>query len=337
MPSYSATNLNGTQKAAILMMLVGENAASGVLRHLNPSEVQDLGEAMYSVRDVDHETVNAVLDEFISALGEKSTIGIGANAYIRNVLTDALGQDKAQSVLTRITPKSSERPIEILDWMDANSIAELISDEHPQIIALVVASLEPSLAADVLILLPKDMQSDIVERIATLTTVQPEALRDLERVIQRKFKDSTTLRASQIGGVKAAANIMNFTKQDMEQRILKDIKKNDKDLMQNLQDNMFVFESLGKSDDRSLQTLLREVEAELLTLALKGADEGLRDKLLGCMSSRAAANIMDEMDAMGPVRLSEVQTAQKEIIAIARRMSDEGTITLAGRGGEQMV
>lgn len=337
MPSYSATNLNGTQKAAILMMLVGESAASGVLRHLNPSEVQDLGEAMYSVRDVDHETVNAVLDEFISALGEKSTIGIGANAYIRNVLTDALGQDKAQSVLTRITPKSSERPIEILDWMDANSIAELISDEHPQIIALVVASLEPSLAADVLILLPKDMQSDIVERIATLTTVQPEALRDLERVIQRKFKDSTTLRASQIGGVKAAANIMNFTKQDMEQRILKDIKKNDKDLMQNLQDNMFVFESLGKSDDRSLQTLLREVEAELLTLALKGADESLRDKLLGCMSSRAAANIMDEMDAMGPVRLSEVQTAQKEIIAIARRMSDEGTITLAGRGGEQMV
>ena len=337
MPSYSATNLNGTQKAAILMMLVGENAASGVLRHLNPSEVQDLGEAMYSVRDVDHETVNAVLDEFISALGEKSTIGIGANAYIRNVLTDALGQDKAQSVLTRITPKSSERPIEILDWMDANSIAELISDEHPQIIALVVASLEPSLAADVLILLPKEMQSDIVERIATLTTVQPEALRDLERVIQRKFKDSTTLRASQIGGVKAAANIMNFTKQDMEQRILKDIKKNDKDLMQNLQDNMFVFESLGKSDDRSLQTLLREVEAELLTLALKGADESLRDKLLGCMSSRAAANIMDEMDAMGPVRLSEVQTAQKEIIAIARRMSDEGTITLAGRGGEQMV
>lgn len=337
MPTYSATNLNGTQKAAILMMLVGEKAASGVLRHLNPAEVQDLGEAMYSVKDVDHHTVNAVLDEFINALGEKSTIGIGANAYIRNVLNDALGQDKAQSVLTRITPKSSERPIEILDWMDEKSIAELISDEHPQIIALVVASLEPSLAADVMNLLPADTHSDLIERIATLTTIQPEALQDLERVIQRKFKDSTTLRASQIGGVKAAANIMNFTKQDMEQKILGDIKKKDKDLMQNLQDNMFVFESLGKSDDRSLQTLLREVEAELLTLALKGADEALREKLLSCMSSRAAANIEDEMDAMGPVRLSEVQTAQKEIIAIARRMSDEGTITLAGRGGEQMV
>lgn len=337
MESYSASQLDGTQKAAILMMLVGENAASGVLRHLSPGEVQNLGEAMYSVRNVDHHTVNSVLDEFIAALGEQSTIGVGANAYIRNVLTGALGQDKAQSVLTRITPKSSVRPIEILDWMDAHSIAELISDEHPQIIALVVASLESSLSADVLGLLPVDIQSDIIERIATLTTIQPEALQDLERVIQRKFKDSTTLRASQIGGVKAAANIMNFTKQDMEQRIMKDIKKNDKELMTNLQDNMFVFENLGASDSRSLQTLLREIDPDQLTLALKGADDGLRDILFGCMSTRAAANIQDEMEAMGPVRLTEVQTAQKEIIAVARRMSDEGTITLAGRGGEQMV
>lgn len=329
--------LTGTQKAAILMMLVGEEAASGVLRHLAPSEVQALGEAMYLVQNVDHAVVNGVLDEFIAALGAKSTIGIGANAYIRNVLTDALGSDKAQSVLSRITPKSGDRPIEILDWMDANSIAELIGDEHPQIVSLVIASLEPAQAADVLNLLPADVQSDIIYRIATLTTVQPEALRDLEMVIQRKFKDSTTLRASQIGGVKAAAHIMNFTKQDTEQRIFKDIKKDHKDLMQALQENMFVFENLGASDDRSLQTLLREVEAEVLTLALKGADETLREKLLGCMSSRAAANIMDEMEAMGPVRLSEVREAQKQVVEIARRMSDEGTITLAGRGGEEMV
>ena len=164
-----------------------------------------------------------------------------------------------------------------------------------------------------------------------------EALRDLEMVMQRKFKDSTTSRASQIGGVKASARIMNFAKQDMEQRVLKDIRKEDKDLMQAIQDNMFVFDNLIKSDDRSLQTLLRSVEPEVLVIALKGADEMLREKLLRCMSTRAAANTRDEMDALGPVRLTDVQEAQKSIIAIARRMSEEGTIVLAGRGGEQMV
>ena len=329
--------LTGTQKSAILMMLLGEDEAAEILKNLSPREVQHLGGAMYSVQGVEQNTVNAVLDEFLAIIKQQTSLGLGAGNYIRNVLTKALGGDKAQSVLSRITPASSERPIEILDWMDARAISELIIDEHPQIVALIISYLDYGLAADVLGLLPLELQPEVVRRIATLETVQPDAVRELERVMQQKFQANTTLRASQIGGVKAAAKIMNFTKTAMEQRIMKDIKKENKDLMQSIQDNMFVFDSLVISDERSLQTLLRAIDAELLVLALKGADEVLREKLFSCMSTRAAANVKDEMEALGPVRLTEVQEAQKQIIAVARKMSDDGTIVLAGRGGDEMV
>ena len=279
----------------------------------------------------------SVLDEFLAIIKAQTSLGLGAGNYIKNVLTKALGDDKAQSILGRITPVSSDRPIEILDWMDARSIAELISDEHPQIIALVVSHLEFGLAADVLGLLPHSLQPDIIKRIATLQTVQPDALAELERVMQKKFKDNTSLRASQVGGVQAAAKIMNFTKQQMESRIMKSLSREDKNLMQLIQENMFVFDNLIMADDKSLQTLLRNVDTELLVLSLKGADEPLREKIFSCMSTRAAANIQDEMGAMGPVRLTEVQEAQKQIINVARRLSDEGTIVLAGRGGDDFV
>ena len=331
------SQLTGTQKSAILMMLLGEEEASEILKNLGPKEVQHLGSAMYSVQGLDQDTVNRVLDEFLDIIKEQTSLGLGAGNYIRNVLMKALGEDKAQSVLSRITPSSSDRPIEILDWMDARAISELIVDEHPQIIALIISYLDFSMGAGVLTLLPDDLQPEIIRRIATLETVQPDALRELEDVMQRKFKANTTLRATQVGGVKAAAKIMNFTNQNMEARIMKNIGKDDKILMQSIQESMFVFETLIMSDDKSLQTLLRNVEAELIVLALKGADEALRDKLFSCMSSRAAANIMDEMEALGPVRLAEVQDAQKQVIAVARRLSDEGTIVLAGRGGDDFV
>ena len=331
------SRLTGTQKCAILMMLLGEEEASEILRNLGPKEVQHLGSAMYSVQGLDQVTVNRVLDEFLAIIKAQTSLGLGAGNYIKNVLTKALGDDKAQSVLSRITPVSSDRPIEILDWMDARSIAELISDEHPQIISLVISYLEFGLAADVLGLLPHSLQPDIIKRIATLQTVQPDALAELERVMQKKFKDNTSLRASQVGGVGAAAKIMNFTKQQMESRIMKSLGRDDKQLMQLIQENMFVFDNLIMADDKSLQTLLRSVETELLVLALKGGDEPLREKIFSCMSTRAAANIQDEMGAMGPVRLTEVQEAQKQIINVARRLSDEGTIVLAGRGGDDFV
>ena len=329
--------LSGTQKSAILMMLLGEEEAAEILKNLSPKEVQHLGGAMYSVRNTDQETVNAVLDEFLTIIKKQTSLGLGAGNYIRNVLNRALGAYKAQSVLSRITPASSERPIEILDWMDGRSIAELLQDEHPQIIALIISYLEYGQASDVLNLLPEDLQPEIVQRIATLETVDPEALRELELVMQMKFKANTSLRSTKVGGVKAAAKIMNFTKANMEKRILGAIRRNDKDLMQAIQDNMFTFDNLGMSDDRSLQTLLRSVEPEDLIMALKGATVELQEKLFGCMSTRAAANIKDEMEVLGPVRLTEVQTSQKQIIEVARKMADEGTIVLAGRGGDEMV
>ena len=329
--------LTGTQKSAILMMLIGEDEASEILRNLSPREVQHLGTAMYSVQGLDQETVNLVLDEFLAIIKAQTSLGMGAGNYIRNVMVKALGEDKSQSVLSRIAPSASARPIEILDWMDARSISELIADEHPQIIALVISYLDAGLGADVLGLLPENLQSEVIRRIATLQTVGPDALHELEQVMQKKFKANTSLRASQVGGVDAAARIMNFTKQNMEARIMKDIGKGDKSLMQAIQESMFVFDMLIMSDDKSLQTLLRMVDTDLLVLALKGADEPLQEKLFGCMSKRAAANIMDEMEALGPVRLTEVQGAQKEIINVARRLSDEGTIVLAGRGGDDLV
>jgi flagellar motor switch protein FliG len=335
--SSLTAKLSGTEKSAILMMLLGEEQAAEIFQNLSPREVQHLGTAMYAVSGVDQEAVNAVLDEFLTLMKQQTSLGLGAGNYIQNVLKRALGDDKAQSVLSRITPADSNKPIEILDWMEARSIAELIMDEHPQIQALVVSYLEYGMASDVLNLLTEDMQAEVILRIATLETVDPNALKELEQVMLNKFKANTNLRSSQVGGVAAASKIMNFTKEAMEKRILGVIKKHDKDLMTAIQDNMFTFDNLIMSDERSLQTLLRATDPEDLIMALKGSDQNLQEKLFGCMSTRAAANLRDEMETLGPVRLTEVQEAQKNIIAIARKMSDDGTIVLAGRGGEEMV
>jgi flagellar motor switch protein FliG len=268
---------------------------------------------------------------------QQTGLGFGSGNYIKNVFTKALGDDKAESILTRITPSSSEKPIELLEWMDARSIAELISAEHSQIISLVLSYLEYDLAAEVLSLLPVELQPEIITRIATLETVQPDALRNLQEVLQKKFKENSSVKATKIGGVEAAAKIMNFSDTAIEKKILEAIKENDGDLLLAIQDRMFIFDNLILSDERALQTLLREIEEEVLALALKGSDEVLRDKLLSCMSKRAASNIKDEIEVMGPVRLSEVQEAQKTIVSVARKLSDEGKIVLAGSGGEEMV
>ena len=329
--------LSNTQKCAVLMMLLGEDEAAEILKNLGPKEVQQLGKEMYSVAGLDQDTVNQVLDEFLAIIKTQTDLGMGSSNYISNVMTKALGENKAQSVLGRITPTESDKPIEILDWMDARSVTELIADEHPQIMSLVISYLEPGVAADVLVMLPEDIQADIIHRIATLETVQPDALHELERVMQLKFKTNTSLRASSVGGVKAAAQIMNFTKQNMEGRIIKSLGEKDRLLAKDIQESMFTFDTLILMDDRSMQTLLRNVEQEVLIIALKGTDDELKEKIFSCMSQRAAANIQDEMEVLGPLRLTEVQEAQKAIINVARTMSDEGSIVLAGRGGDDYV
>ena len=329
--------LTSTQKCAILMMLLGEEEASEILKNLGPKEVQQLGKEMYNVQGLDQDTVNRVLDEFLAIIKTQTDLGMGSTNYIRNVMTKALGENKAQSVLGRITPTESDKPIEILDWMDARSVAELISDEHPQIMALIISYLEAGVAADVLTLLPEETQSDIIHRIATLETVQPDALAELERVMQLKFKTNTSLRASSVGGIKDAASIMNFTKQNMEQRIMKTLGEKDRNLAKEIQESMFTFDTLILMDDRSMQTLLRNVDQEILIIALKGKEDEWKHHIFSSMSQRASANSRDEMEVLGPLRLTEVQEAQKAIINVARTMSDEGTIVLAGRGGDDFV
>ncbi len=323
--------------AAVLMLLLGEEVAAHVLRHLSPAEVQHLGAAMYAVDEVPDTDIDRITEDFLRRLADETGLGYATPRFVQKVMTEALGPDRAQSVIGRISPVTTERRIELLDWMDAAAIHDLVHDEHPQIMALVIACLPYRQAADVLALLPEDLQPDIVRRVAQLGAVTPEALRDLEQVLHQKFKASSGASASQLGGVRAAARIMNHARSGTEARILRDIRKDDKDLMNAIQDNMFVFDNLGKSDDRSLQTLLRGVEPDRLALALKGADEALRERLLSCLSARAAAGVRDEMEAMGPVRLSEVLESQKQIVAQARQMADQGTIVLAGRGGEELV
>ena len=326
--------LSHTQKCAILMLLLGEEEAAQVLRRLAPNEVQHLGAAMFSVANVDQTTVNRVLDEFISIIRSETSIGMASGDYIRGVMTRALGEDRAASVLSRITPSTSHKGIDLLQWMDARSIAEMIVNEHPQIVALVLAYLEYAVAADVLSMLPPAVQPEVIKRIATLDVVSPEAVKELEDIMQTQFSTNASLRASSIGGVKVAAKIMNFTKQDLEQRVVKTLMKEDKGLITNIQDNMFTFENLIMVDDKSLGVLLRNVETDLLVTAIKGADDRLREKIFACMSSRAAAQISDELEAKGPMRVTDVQDAQKAVIAVARRLSDAGTIMLAGRGDD---
>lgn len=329
--------LTGAQKSAILMMLLGEDGAAEILKNLSPKEVQSLGKEMYSVKNVGQETVNAVLNEFLDIVREHTGLGFGTDGYIQNVFQKALGDEKAETILSRITPTEAQKPIDLLEWMDARSIAEIISTEHPQIISLVLSYLDHDLAAEALQFIPEDLQPEIITRIATLDTVQPEALYNLQEVLKRKFKENTAVKATKIGGVEAAAKIMNFSNSSTEQKVLQSMKETNSDLLTAIQDQMFVFENLSLSEERDLQVLLREVEEDILILALKGADEILREKLLSCVSKKAASNIRDEIAIMGPVKLTEVRKAQKQIVTIARELSAEGKLVLAGTGGEEMI
>lgn len=330
-------NLSGTQKSAILMMLLNEDEAAETLKHLSPREVQHLGGAMYSVADVGQDAVDLVLDEFLMAATEQTSLGLDAGPRIKNVLVKAFGEDKAGSVLSRITPVEGNKSIEILEWMDARSIVEMVEGEHPQVIAVVLAHLAPELAAEVLTLLPADMQADMLLRVATLDTIQPEAVVELERVMQKRLKASTSLRAAAIGGVNAAAKIINSVRGGQDRRIIGALSVLDSGIGQTIQDQMFVFENLLDVDDKSMQTLMRSLDTSLLVIALKGADERIKAKFFGCMSQRAAQGVQDEIDGKGPLKVSEVQEAQKAILTTARQLSDSGAITLGGSSGDDYV
>lgn len=321
--------LSTTQRAAVLMLLLGEDQAASIIRYMDPKEVQALGAAMVSVGDISQEAVNEVLDDFISTFKKQTSLGLGTSDYVESVLRSALGEDKAASVLGRINPTSASKGLEILRWMDARAIAEMVQGEHPQVVAIILSVLENAVAADVLSFLPQEARPEIVERVARLETVQPAAMEELEAIMRKQFASRSSSATSSFGGVKAAAKIMNLTKVDLESVIMKGVESLDADLAQAIQDNMLTFADLGSVDNRAIQTLLRNIEPDLLMVALKGADEIVRDKFMSNMSERARAVFLDDMEAKGPMRLSDVEDAQKKIMRQARVLSEAGELMLA--------
>lgn len=324
--------LNGTQRAAVLVLLLGEQQASDIIRYMNPKEVQALGGAMVALSDLSQEVVNAVLDDFVATLKKQTSLGLGTNEYVEKVLNRALGPDKAASVLSRIMPGQGSKGLDILKWMDARSIAEMIRGEHPQVTAIILSVLEYDVAADVLAFLDPPTRAEIMQRVASLETVQPSAMEELESIMKSQFANNSSAQSSSFGGVKAAAKIMNFAKVDLESSVMAGLTSLDAELTQKIQDNMFTFENLSGVDNRGIQTLMRAVEPDMLMTALKGAADFVQEKFFGNMSTRARAMFMDEMEAKGPLRIADVEEAQKNIMRMAKKMSDAGELMLVGRG-----
>ncbi len=332
-----ANSEEGVEKSAILMLALGEEEASEVMKHLGPKEVQKLGSMMARVKGVSREKIDVIAQEFISVAGEQSTLGLDSDNYIRSVLTKALGTERAGFLLDRILQGSDTSGIESLKWMDASTVSELIKNEHPQIIATILVHLERDHAAAILNKFADRLRSDVILRIATLDGVQPTALKELNEVLSKVLSGGEKLKKSTLGGTKAAAEILNFVGANTEQSVINNIREYDSDLSQKIQDEMFVFENLLDIDDRGIQTILRDVQNDQLILALKGSNDELKEKIFKNMSSRAAESLREELESRGPVRLSEVEAAQKEILKTVRKLSEQGQIMISSGGDDAFV
>ena len=327
----------GLMNAAVLMMSLGEEAASEVFKFLPPKEVQKLGEAIAGMRSISRDRVDRVLRKFADVTSAQSLLIGDSNSYVRNVLQRALGVDKATLLLEQIMEGNDVSGIESLKWMDAVSVADLLRNEHPQIIAAILVHLDYEMTSNVLKEFTARMRSDILMRIANLEGIQPTALQDLNDVLYRALSGGEKIRKTNLGGVKSAAEIINFMGVSMENTVLEAIRNEDADLAQKILENMYVFEDLIHLDDKSIQLALREVSADKLVLAIKGVSSDLREKILRNLSARAAQSMREDLESLGPVRLSEVVAQQKEIIKTVRRLADEGQITLGGASNDSFV
>jgi flagellar motor switch protein FliG len=330
-------NEEGIQRGAILLLSLGEEGASEVFKHLGPREVQKLGLAMSNLKNITRDKVEAVLSAFRTSAEEKSPLGLDSGDYIRSVLTKALGDDKAGNLIDRILHGGDTSGIEGLKWMDSAAVAELIRNEHPQIIATILVHLDRDQASEILGALAERLRNDVLLRIATLDGIQPSALRELNDVLTKLLTGNTNLKKTAMGGVRAAAEILNFMPGQVEGGVIESVKEYDAELAQKILDEMFVFENVIDIDDRGIQLLLREIQSESLIVALKGASEALREKIFKNMSQRAAEMLRDDLEAKGPVRVSEVESEQKEILKVVRRLADEGQIVLGGKGEDSFV
>ena len=322
--------------AAMLLLSLGEADAAQILKHMGPKEVQRVGTAMAQLKDITQEQVESVMLDFLESVGKQTGMGIGTDEYIKNMLTEALGKDKADSLIDRILVGGNTTGLDTLKWMDGRAVAELIRYEHPQIQAIVVSYLEPDQAAEVLGTFDEKVRLDVMMRVASLESIQPQALQELNDILEKQFSGSGASKTTSIGGIKCAAEIMNFIDTNIEADLMDSIKEIDADMGTEIEDLMFVFDNLKDVDDKGIQTLLREVSSDVLIIALKGADTELQEKIFKNMSKRAAELLRDDLEAKGPVKVSEVEASQKDILTIARRLADSGEISLGGSGEEML-
>ena len=325
----------GLENAAILLMSLGEEEAAEVFKHLAPKEVQRLGETIAKMKAVTGERVDAVITSFEKMAASERMLVADSNEYVKSVLRKALGDDKANLLIDRILQGSDVTGIESLKWMDPTSVAELLRNEHPQIVAAILVHLEFDQAADVLKMFGERQRNEVMVRIATLDGIQPAALRDLNEVMSKVLAGGDRSRKSSLGGVKAAAEIINLMGSAVETSVLDFVREADNDLAQKIMDNMFTFDDVEKIDDKGIQALMKEVQSESLVIALKGAQPSLREKIFRNMSTRAAETLREDLESRGPVRLSEVEAEQKEMLKIVRRLVDEGQVVLAGGGADE--
>lgn len=334
--SDNALGMSGSQNAALLLMTLGEAEASEVLKFMGAKEVQLLSTAMATLENVTKDHAEQVLSSFISDIEDPHNFAIGTEAYVRKVLSNAFGAGKANAFIDRIMTGADAKGLDALKWMSSAEVAEIVDDEHPQIVAIIIAYLESEQAAQVIRLLPEETRSDVIMRIARLSDIQQSALAEIENLIANKARNVDHSGTERVGGDKVAADIINALGSEQGDSVLEEIKERSEELSIRIEEKMFVFDTLLKVDDRGIQTLLREISNDLLVVALKGCDPEISEKILGNMSKRAGTLMREDMEARGPIRLSEVEEAQKEILAALRRLSDSGDIQLGG-GGEEFV
>jgi flagellar motor switch protein FliG len=330
-------NDDGILKSAILLMSLGEEEASQVFRYLSPKEVQKLSEAIASLNDIKREKIESVLEEFCELASDKTSLGQNSADYLRKVLTTALGDEKAASLLDRISQGDDTSGIQSLKWMDAAAATELIKNEHPQIIATILVHLERDQSSAILALLTERLRNDVLLRIATLDSVQPAALRELNGVLGKLLSGTDNIKKPRMGGIRTTAEILNFMPAALEDSIMESFTQYDEEIAQKIMDEMFVFDDLQDIDSQGIQLLLREIQSDSLITALKGAKEGLRQKIFNNMSQRAAETLREDLEARGPVRISEVETEQKKILKTLRQLADDGRIVLGGKGDDGFV
>lgn len=335
--AFDISKLDGVEKAAILLLSLTEEDAAQILKHLEPKQVQRVGMAMAQTTDLNQAKISAVHRRFIEQIQNFSTIGFQSEEFIKRALTAALGEEKAANLIDQIVLGGGARGLDSLKWMDSKQVANIIRNEHPQIQTIVLSYLEPEQSAEILSQFSEKVRLDLTMRIANLEEVQPAALQELNEIMEKQFAGQAGAQTAKMGGLKAAADILNYLDTNLEGQLMDSIREHDEEMAQQIQDLMFVFENLIDVDDRGIQTILREVQQDVLMKALKGTDENLKEKILKNMSKRAAELLQDDLEAMGPVRISEVEAAQKEILSIARRLSDAGEIMLGGGGGEEFV